>query len=269
MLTAFVAPFESHPMCLIFLGYEIHSDYRLIIAANRDEFYDRPSAPADYWEETPDLLGGKDLRAGGTWLGITKTGRLAAVTNYRDPKNQKNHAPSRGFLVSDYLKGSSPPLDYLKKIKGKADQYNGFNLIVGDRNDLYYFSNRGRDIEKLGAGFYGLSNHLLNTPWWKIEQGKRLLCSMLSQKGEVDPDAVFEILADHSPAPDDRLPDTGVGVEWERILSSLFIVSPVYGTRSSTVILIDREESVLFVERVFTPDSRFVKTVRYRFKIGF
>jgi uncharacterized protein with NRDE domain len=268
MLASFVVPFESHFMCLIFLGYEIHSDYRLIIAANRDEFYNRPSAPADYWEEAPDILGGKDLRSGGTWLGITKTGRLAAVTNYRDPKNQSDHAPSRGFLVSDYLKGRLSPLDYLKRIRGNAYRYNGFNLIVGDTEDLYYFSNRGRDIERLEPGLYGLSNHFLNTPWWKVEQGKRTFHSIMNRNGQLDPDDIFEILSDHSQAPDECLPNTGVGVEWERILSSPFIVSPVYGTRSSTVILIDRKENALFIERIFTPGSHFVKTIRYGFKIS-
>jgi uncharacterized protein with NRDE domain len=237
-------------MCLILFAYNVHPSYRLILAANRDEFYERPSLPADFWEDQQNVLAGRDLKEGGTWLGITKEGKFAAVTNYRDPSAFKSNAPSRGKLVSRYLIGKQSAGGYLEKVSSQADKYNGFNLLISDDNDLFVFSSNG-EKQKLNPGIYGLSNHNLNTPWPKVSRGKRLLKSTLDQKGSELKETLFAVLADRHIPPDSKLPKTGVGLEWERILSSMFITSPDYGTRSSTIILIGKNRCVRFVEKVF------------------
>lgn len=254
-------------MCLILFAWKAHNRFPLIFAANRDEFYERPSAPAAFWEDAPDLLAGRDLRDGGTWFGITRTGRLAALTNYRDPSSLKTGAPSRGGLVADYLRGGENPETYLRRIENTADRYNGFSLIVGDPGELFFFSNRG-GRKRLQPGVHGLSNRLLDTPWPKVERGKGALRDLLREKNGPSPEALFAILGDRSRPPDDRLPETGVGIEWERILSPLFIESPVYGTRSSTVLRVDRNGVATFVERVFNGRKVPHAERRFDFQIG-
>jgi len=253
-------------MCLIILSYRMHARYPLILAANRDEFYERPSAPVSLWHDAPDLIAGRDLKSGGTWLGITKKGRLAAVTNYREPGSFRENAPSRGWLVKDFLCGQEEPKAYLKKTAERMDQYNGFSLILGDTSSIYYFSNRG-DMLELSPGMYGLSNRLLDTAWPKINRGKEALGSLLSKADNPLPEDIFSILSDQSKPVDNELPETGVGLEWERILSSIFITSPVYGTRSSSVIMIDRKNHVMFIEKIFNgkPDPWMV--VKFEFRI--
>jgi uncharacterized protein with NRDE domain len=258
-------------MCLILLSFKQHSRYPVVLAANRDEFYERPSAPVTFWDNAPDILAGRDMKDGGTWLGITRKGRIAALTNYRDPASIKDDAPSRGWLVRDYLYGTEGPAAYLEKIARRADQYNAFNLIAGDASQLYYFSNRdfsnrGRIIE-LTPGLYGLSNHLLDTSWPKVERGKAALASLLAGTEKPGSEEIFTILSDQSRPDDDRLSDTGVGLEWERILSAVFIVSPVYGTRSSTVLMIDRKDCVILTERVYNCHPEAWMTAKYGFRI--
>ena len=253
-------------MCLILFAWKVHPNFPLVLAANRDEFHERPSAPADFWDDAPELLAGRDLRDGGTWLGITRRGRVAALTNYRNPASLKTGAPSRGMLVSDYLRGRENPDAYLEQIEPEAGRFNGFNLLVGDPDQLYCFSNRGAR-EGLQPGIYGLSNHLLNTLWPKVAQGKKALETLLQRENEPSPEALFALLADRTRSPDDRLPDTGIGLEWERLLSPLFIESPAYGTRSSTVLLIDRKGVVNFIERVFDSVADPWMTARFTFRI--
>jgi uncharacterized protein with NRDE domain len=238
-------------MCLILLACNAHPRYRLILAANRDEFFARPTAPARFWDDAPQLLGGRDLKENGTWLGITRNGRIAALTNYRDPRSERKDAPSRGGLVSGYLSGSMPFEEYKALLCREGGSYNGFNLIFGDEERLCWFSNRGGEPQLLRPGIHGLSNHLLDTPWPKVSQGKKALEFLVDQGKTIQPEALFTILADRTIVPDHLLPDTGVGIELERVLSPLFISAPNYGTRSSTVILIDREERVTFIERGF------------------
>ena len=254
-------------MCLFFCAFEIHPTYRLIVAANRDEFYERPSQPADFWPESPDLLAGKDLQGGGTWFGITRSGRLAATTNYRDPRSHRNDAPSRGLLLTDYLLGSADPAGYLEQVRRKAAAYNGFNLILGSTRELYYTSNRKGGVIALTPGLYGLSNHLLDTPWPKVARGKEAFGELLSRGGDLDPEALFEILSDRSIVEDRLLPVTGIGLDWERILSARFIVSPVYGTRSSTLLYVDREDRVTFIERNFNSKPGPGETIRFEFTL--
>jgi uncharacterized protein with NRDE domain len=237
-------------MCLILFAYNVHSSCRLILAANRDEFYDRPSAPADFWIRHPQVLAGMDLKEKGTWLGVTKEGKFAAITNYRDPASWKADAPSRGKLVSRYLTGSAGPEKYLRSVVKKADVYNGFNLLLGDGTDLFVYSNRG-DVRKLSSGIYGLSNEFLDTPWPKVQRGKKLLKKAMPQKGKELEEALFNLLSDRLVPPDRDLPETGIGLEWERLLSTMFIKSPVYGTRSSALLFIGKNKRVKLMEKIY------------------
>jgi uncharacterized protein with NRDE domain len=249
-------------MCLILVAIDAHPKYKLVIAANRDEFYDRPTAPAAFWPDAPQLLAGRDLREGGTWIGVTRAGRIAAVTNYRDPESNKANAPSRGKLVSDFLLGQGHPFQYLEQLSRDANRYSGFNLLVGQRGEVYWYSNHGQEIRKLSPGIHGLSNHLLDTPWPKVKKGSEALGRVLAAE-DPSADELFQLLIDHTTAPDECLPDTGVGLELERMLSPIFISSPGYGTRSSTVIMMDHSGTIAFTERSFGArrewsDARFV-----------
>ncbi len=242
-------------MCVIFLAFKTHPEYPLIVLANRDEFYDRPSAIAEYWDDFPGILAGRDLVGKGTWLGIEKTGRFSALTNYREP-NPKKMGPSRGLLVSDFLKSDIGAKRYLKQIESKSELYSGFSLLVGEFNskkqDLFYFSNRRPDVKRLDPGIYGLSNHLLDTPWRKVEKGKARFRDLLN-RGRLPKEELFELLADRSPADDDQLPDTGIGYQKEKLLSSIFIETPVYGTRCSTILSFNKQFLADLEERVFVP----------------
>jgi uncharacterized protein with NRDE domain len=242
-------------MCLILLAHQAHPDYPLVLAANRDEFHERPTAPAVYWEEAPHVLAGRDLVAGGSWMGVTRSGRWAALTNYRDPPTARPGRPSRGALVGDFLRGSEAPEVYLAAVAAEAEQYDGFNLLVGDVASAHYYGNRvpgGAAPRKLEPGVYGLSNHLLDTPWPKVARGKRLLADLLDA-GAPTATALLEILYDTEIAPAHALPDTGVGAAWERALSASFVATPTYGTRASTALIIDGARTATFVERTFLP----------------
>lgn len=254
-------------MCLILLALQKHPNYKLILAANRDEYYERHSEPPHFWEDAPHLLAGRDLVAGGTWLGITRNGRIAAVTNYRDPASVKPNAPSRGKLVSDFLASDLDPLSYLDLIRPEKDRHNGFNLILGRLHRITWYSNRSDKVAPLSPGVYGLSNHLLDTPWPKVVRAKALFEEILSYGKDLSVESFFRLLKDQTVAPDDTLPRTGVPLEWERILSPIFITSPNYGTRSSTVILIDKEDRVTFMDRTFNGSSDSVTTCEFRFAL--
>jgi uncharacterized protein with NRDE domain len=254
-------------MCLILFAWKWHEQYPLVLAANRDEFVDRPSAPADFWPDAPDLLAGRDLKEGGTWLGLTRSGRLAAITNYRDPAAIKKEAPSRGSLVSDYLRGSEDGETSLRKLAPLASRYNGFSLLLGSASALFFFSNRG-GRRRVDPGIHGMSNHLLDTAWPKVGRGKQQLERLLASDSEPSPEALLELLADRTRPADDLLPDTGVGLERERFLAPLFIEGLEYRTRSSTAVIIDRMRNCTFVERVFGAESQPWMTARFAFRIN-
>ncbi|PKN74373.1 MAG: hypothetical protein CVU52_06730 [Deltaproteobacteria bacterium HGW-Deltaproteobacteria-10] len=254
-------------MCLILFAYKVHPAYPLIVAANRDEFYERPSSPAAFWGGTRQILAGRDLKEGGTWLGITREGKFAAITNYRDPAALKSGAPSRGKLVKNYLQGSSSAAAYVRKISRQADIYNGFNIMCADGTDLFVYSSRGEQ-QKLAAGIYGLSNRFLDSPWPKVVWGKKAMSAAMSEKGADLETALFALLADRKIAPDNKLPSTGIGLEWERLLSAVFIESPVYGTRSSTVLLIGKNGWVKFVEKVFDGKPEPWVESRFSFRLA-
>ncbi len=257
-------------MCLIALAVDTHPAYRLVVAANRDEFYARPTAPAAWWADAPDVLAGRDLREGGTWMGVTRAGRFAAVTNSRDPGlAQRENAPSRGALVADFLRGSADAESYAADLAGRAARYNGFNLLVGDEGGLFYLSNRGEGVRRLEPGVYGLSNALLDTPWPKVLRAREAVADALARaRGDGWESGLWEMLADRVIAADDALPDTGVGAERERLLSPPFIRTDVYGTRASTVLTIARDGEVRFVERSAAPGQEGWTESRHAFRIG-
>jgi len=240
-------------MCLVLLALDSHSDYSLIVAANRDEFYDRPTAPADAWPDAPSVLAGRDLKAHGTWLGVDLEGRLAAVTNYRQGERESSAPRSRGRLVSDFLTGGMGAAEYMEGVERDAGLYNGFNLIAGDTAGFFYYSNREGRTRGLAAGVYGLSNHLLDTPWPKVTSSKSAFGALLKNGASEPTTELLALLSDRGRPADDLLPSTGIGQEWERLLSSAFIASDHYGTRCSTVVLVDRDGGIVFVERTFGP----------------
>ncbi len=239
-------------MCVIYFSFQKHPRFPLILLANRDEFYARPALSVRIWEDFPQIFGGRDCLSGGTWLGITSNGKFAAVTNYREPGSSTGKS-SRGDLTANFLKTDVSAEHYLNEIAESAAEYSGFNLLLGEfnehREELFYYSNRQGEIKKLDGGIYGLSNHLLDTPWQKVEKGKRFLAEKITSnltKGEL-----FAVLADESPADDADLPDTGIGYEREKLLSAIFIKSPEYGTRCSSVLTVDSDFKFDFEERVF------------------
>lgn len=222
-------------MCLIVFAWKYHSDYPLIMAANRDEYYQRPTTLAGFWEDQPDILAGRDLTGGGTWLGVNRQGQFAAVTNYREGHQQP--APrSRGELTANFLSSDTDIRQYAQHVIDEGDQYNGFNLLLGDGDQLHYCSNRQPQIQTLSPGIYSLSNHLLDSPWPKAIHAKEVLEPLL-KTNSVDRDLLIQSLQRREPFADEHLPDTGVGLEMERMLSPPFIASKDYGTRCTTVLL--------------------------------
>ncbi|MFV9474526.1 NRDE family protein [Advenella sp. RU8] len=256
-------------MCIAYLSIKKHPEWPLFIAANRDEFHHRKALAAAPWKNKPDLIAGIDCEAGGTWLGLNKNGRFALLTNYRDIHSIMPAAPSRGYLVSEFLLNDMPALDYASTILAKGKQYNAFNLVVGNRDRSIYISNRGLQAQpvELQQGSHVLSNHLMDTPWPKAERLRKALDSIeLDFLPDQLPD-IFDILRDNTRPPDHDLPNTGLSLERERLLSSPFIVSPDYGTRCSTIIAIHKSGKTLFSERIYNPAGEPVSETKFDFLI--
>ncbi len=253
-------------MCMVLWASDCHPQYKLVLAANRDEYYNRPTLAADYWPDHPRILAGKDMKHGGTWMGITTTGRFATLTNYRDPSNYNPDALSRGHLVQRYLENDLSPESYLKNLLNGTKEYNGFNLLAGTCDNLFYFSNREKLVRKIEKGFHGLSNSLIDVPWPKVTRGIKALETCL-QSREVNAECLFELMADRNQPPDHELPQTGVSLELERLLAPAFVEMQGYGTRSTTVILVDHSNYVQFRERSYKPGQPNTWTeVYYDFK---
>jgi uncharacterized protein with NRDE domain len=253
-------------MCLILLAWRVHADYPLVVAANRDEFFARPTAAADFWVDQPTVLAGRDLEAGGTWMGMTRSGRFAALTNYRSPEHHQAGRPSRGQLVADFLTGASGPEAYLQDRAEFGQRCNGYNLLVSDGNDLYCASNVSGEIHRLKPGVYGLSNHLLDTPWPKVGAGRTALEQALGALP--DQHALFNLLTNDLIHPDHALPATGVPMEWERLLSAAFIKSPDYGTRTSTVLCRRADGMASYDEQTWLPGAARGERRRFRLQCG-
>jgi uncharacterized protein with NRDE domain len=252
-------------MCLALLALAAHPKYRCVIAANRDEFHARAAEPA-HWRDQ-GVLAGRDLVAGGSWFGVTRSGRWALITNFREGIPRDPYAPSRGQLVMRVLCDVASPLRSSAALLPDGGRYHGFNLLVGDDSDVAFASNRASGALSLGAGIHGLSNHLLDTPWPKLLRSKTRLAAWLADD---DPpvETLFALLADRQPAGDANLPATAVSPQWESLLSSPFIVSPEYGTRSSTVLLIARDDSARFIERSFDAAGRATGEVALDFRVA-
>jgi uncharacterized protein with NRDE domain len=255
-------------MCLIVIAHDVRADFPLILAANRDELFARPTDAAGFWPDAPALLAGRDREQGGTWLGLTSAGRIAAVTNFRDGTRKRTGRRSRGLLVRDYLLSNQPAEAYLEAVDAARTEYDGFNLILGTVRRLFHYSNESGQATALEAGVHGLSNHLLNTPWPKVERAKARLARIVQTPAVDLNEQLFELLSDDALAPDDELPATGISREWERVLSSAFIRTPEYGTRCSTTILFDSSGELRFEERTFGPDGSTQAQRRYELELN-
>ena len=242
-------------MCLLFIAYNCTPRHRFVIAANRDEFHNRPTAPLGYRDAEKTILGGKDLQAGGMWLGVSRSGKFAALTNYRDGNPGETDQPSRGEIVYDYLRCQDSALNAMEDLAKKGKNYAGFNVLFGESTNLVYYSNKQGKVKILKPGFYGLSNHLLDTPWPKLTRGKELLMAQMCSDKSIDSAAITKLLHDENVPADDLLPDTGVGLALEKFLSPLFIDGEEYGTRSSAVVEIAQLGDVIFTETSYIHDS--------------
>ena len=251
-------------MCLIAFAWQSDPRYPLVVAANRDEWRARPASPAGWWPDRPDLLAGRDLEAGGTWMGITRGARFCAVTNFRDPSDKRPGARSRGELVAGFLAGDEPPAAWCEALAARAGDYNGFNLLAGDGDSLVYFGSREGEVRAVEQGVHALSNHLLDEPWPKVRRAREAMAR--APGGSSEP--LFAMLSDPTPGPDDELPDTGVGLAWERRLSPALILGEDYGTRASTVLCIAADGTARFEERTRDATGAVTESRDFSFRIA-
>lgn len=255
-------------MCLMIFAYQVSPEYPLLVAANRDEFYARPTAASDFWPDHPHLLAGRDLLQRGTWMGITRNGRFAAVTNYRDPARTAAAPRSRGELPVGFLTGSQAPEEFLAAVASRAQDYAGFNLLVGDRHGLWYFTNSGAVApRRLPAGVYGLSNASLDTPWPKVELGKSRLLSLLPHKG-LSHDTLLSVIDDRQLADACALRAQNLDGSMDPVLSAQFIVTDAYGTRSSTTLWIDAHRQVNWREHSFNEQGELREVRQQAFPLN-
>jgi uncharacterized protein with NRDE domain len=238
-------------MCLLVMAWRVDPRYRLVVAANRDEFHARPSAPMGIWPDAPDILAGRDLSAMGTWLAVDRLRRFGIVTNFRDVQATLPDAPSRGGLIPEWLRQDTAPEPFIGRLEARAQRYAGFNLLLSDADSLWYAANRApRFARCLPPGVYGLSNLLLDTPWPKLTRVREQFTHWLDSAQE--PEQLFAMLADRTRC----LPDTPAGApplppEWVEVLSSPFVVHPRFGTRCSTLVLVGYDGSLRVQERRF------------------
>lgn len=257
-------------MCLLVLAWKAHPRYRLVVAANRDEYHDRPAGPLVRWPAPPGIIAGRDLRAGGTWLGIDRQRRFGVVTNFRDLVRAPPQAPSRGQLIPRYLGGAAAAGEYLAALEREAGGYGGFNLLLADSDSLWYASNRNAKFaQALSPGVHGLSNERLDTPWPKLLRVRRGFEEWLRESGSAEGDQLFELLADRTPAGDEELlPSSALSREWERILSSPFVLHEKYGTRCSTIVAIEPSGATFIAERRFDPAGTRSGAAQYHLAPG-
>lgn len=254
-------------MCLIVFSYKNHPRYPFILAANRDELYNRPTRKAGFWKEESSILGGKDLKGGGTWLGVSKDGKIAALTNYRNIKTIKDDAPTRGHIVRDFLSADLSPKSFLEALSEDSSRYNGFNLIAGTTEQLYYFNNQNKEIHEISPGNHVISNAFLNTPWPKTDTALQQFEEVIKQSEPKEED-FFQVLGNTTRFPYEKLPETGLPEEMEKAVSSVFIKTPGYGTRCSTLLLVDKNRELEFIERSYLPGTNEPdETVCYSFAL--
>lgn len=258
-------------MCLIIFAHQADPRFPLVLTANRDEFFNRPTVQADFWTESSkhlSILAGRDLVAGGTWLGLSKSGRFAAVTNIRDPSQVEQKPKSRGELTVNFLAGELTPVQYCDSLEQSFDEFAGYNLLVGDEHELFYVNNFEGKILRLEAGIYGLSNGSLNSPWPKVERGRERLKGLLAADSGLTTDQLIEVMTDKTRARDELLPDTGVPIELEIKLSSAFIQNPerLYGTRCSTAIIHEAGGVTRFSEQNYDDSGNRTERSFYQFE---
>jgi uncharacterized protein with NRDE domain len=251
-------------MCLILVAWRAHPRYPCVVAANRDEYFGRPTAEADWWPEDSTILAGRDLQAGGTWLGVSRGGRFAALTNFRDPSRFKVNAPSRGALVTSFLHSAAPTSEALSAIAEQGAHCNPFNVLCSDGRELGVYESTTGEGRILAPGVYALSNHLLDTPWPKVRQAKSRLAEALEELPQSA--AMLDLLRDSEPAVDDDLPRTGVSLELERMLSSAFVLGNDYGTRCSTIVTTDNDGTIDFAEWTWDRSGEPAGMTRYQFQ---
>jgi len=254
-------------MCILFIAVNQHRDYPLIIAANRDEFHRRPTSVSNFWYDHKNILAGRDLSAGGTWMGINRAGKVAALTNIRAPREERPNAKTRGELVVNYLHDDICENDYLHQLQQSHLDYNGYNLLFGTLDNLLVYNNFDNTVFKLGNGVYGLSNATLDSPWPKLDAGKAALANYCQGSSDVSYEHLFTLLSNTETATDDILPQTGVPLEWERMLSSIFIKNNFYGTRSSTILLLNNDNHCYWEERSYDPKAEITNKQIIEFDI--
>jgi uncharacterized protein with NRDE domain len=252
-------------MCLCLFAINEHDEFPFILIANRDEYRKRPAAKAAFWDDNSDILAGRDLEGMGTWLGTNKSGKIAFLTNYRHPDFFNRKGPTRGKLVSNFLTSDIDAESYLNGIE-KPEAYNGFNLVVGTAEKLFFYSNVENKIKPIDSGVHGLSNAFLNTSWPKVDDGKTKLKTAI-ESNSLDSHNLFSILHDSSFATEEELPETGIGKEFEKVLSAKFINTPDYGTVCSTVIKIDSNGTTFFEEKTFDKEGQEIEKVEYQYGI--
>jgi uncharacterized protein with NRDE domain len=257
-------------MCLLVLAWQAHPRYRLVVAANRDEFHERPAAALTKWPPPDDILAGRDLRAQGTWLGLDRRRRFGVITNFRELQRPRPDAPSRGALIPDYLRGTAGAEAFLERREPEAARYSGFNLLLTDGDSLWYASNRAEEFARpLPPGVYGLSNEFLDTPWPKLRRVRRRFDAWLGDPANGAASGLFALLDDRATASaDEELPETGIPVEWERILSAPFVLHPDYGTRASTVLLLEPSGAGFLAERRFDPRGALLGETEFHLTAG-
>jgi uncharacterized protein with NRDE domain len=254
-------------MCLLVLAWLSHPRYRLVVAGNRDEFHERPTAPLAWWNDAPGILAGRDLRAGGTWLGLSRTGRFATVTNVRDAESPSTGSLSRGTLVPDYLRDASAPEHHLERLAAAGTGHAGYNLLVGDPHSLAYHSNtRPAERRRLGPGLYGLSNHRLDEPWPKLTRTRERFAAVL-ESPDPSPAAFFDLLADRTPAATPDTDEAALPPGLHRALTAPFVVHERYGTRCSTVVLVEHEGRTVVMERRHDPAGAQAGASRHEFEV--
>lgn len=251
-------------MCILFIAVNQSQEFPLVIAANRDEFHARPTEKSGFWENHQHVLAGRDLQANGTWMGVTRNGKMAALTNIRAPETIKTDAISRGELVADWLIDETLEQNtYVEQLRENRHHYNGYNLVYGDIQSLAVYNNFEDSHARLTSGVYGLSNANLTTPWPKVTKGIESLTGYVSHTDKLDTEALFAMLKDEAKASDTSLPNTGIGYEWEKRLSSIFIQSPEYGTRTSTLLLVDKHQHMHWYERTFDRTGSVTDNVNF------
>jgi len=249
-------------MCLVVFAWKVHPEYRLVLAANRDEFHKRPARELHWWPDYPGLLAGRDLQAGGSWLAVSKAGRFATVTNYREQPGQRRGLRSRGEIVSNFVSSNAPLESFVSSLEG--DDYAGFSLLAADREELWYVSNRGDAALRLSPGVYGLSNATLDTPWTKLVRSRDALRALVNADA-IDETALFRMMADRTPAANTDVEAGSLPFALARTLTAPHIVSAEYGTRCCTTLTWSQAEVISVSERRFDAAGNSSGDSRFRF----